>query len=121
MMQSAQLAMLKDYGMDVDSTTARFGGNEGLMMRFLTGFSKDPTMQSLHDAVAAADREAMKVAAHSLKGLTGNLGLTPLFEASTTLMNTLRQTEDDVTGLYEKVCEEYDRAVAMLDALVALG
>ena len=121
MMQPAQLAVLQDYGMDVDSTTARFGGNESLMMRFLTGFSKDPTMQSLRDAVAAADREAMKVAAHSLKGLTGNLGLTPLFEASTTLMNTLRQTEDDVSDLYDMVCDEYDRTVAMLDALIALG
>ena len=121
MMQSSQTEMLKAYGMDLDATIARFGGNEALMMRFLTGFPNDPTMQSLHDAVAAADREATKVAAHSLKGLTGNLGLTPLFEASTALMNALRQTEDDVTDLYEATCLAYDNAVAMLADLSALG
>ena len=116
-MQPNQQETLKAYGMDLDATIARFGGNEPLMMRFLTGFPNDKTMQSLHDATAAADREAMKIAAHSLKGLTGNLGLTPLFEASTALMNTLRQTEDDVTALYEKVCAEYDRALDMLGRL----
>ena len=116
-MQPNQLETLKAYGMDYDATIARFGGNEPLMMRFLTGFPNDKTMQSLRDAAAAADREALKIAAHSMKGLTGNLGLTPLFEASTALMNTLRQTEDDVTELYERVCVEYDRALDMLGRL----
>jgi len=32
-------------------------------------------------------------------------------------MNTLRQTEDDVTDLYEKVCAEYDRALEALGKL----
>ncbi len=117
-MQPAQLEILKVYGMDVDATIARFGGNEPLMMRFLTGFPNDKTMQSLRDAVDVGDREAMKVAAHSLKGLTGNLGLTPLFEASTQLMNTLRLSEDaDPVPLYEVVCQEYDKALAMLATL----
>lgn len=117
-MQPSQLDILKEYGMDVDATIARFGGNEPLMVRFLVGFPNDKTMQSLHDAVAANDREAMKIAAHSLKGLTGNLGLTPLFEACTELMDTLRQPMDsDVTALYSAVCAEYDRALAMLLAL----
>ena len=118
-MQASQMDILKDYGMDINSTLARFASNENLMMRFLLGFPNDKTMDSLHAAVAAEDREAMKVAAHSLKGLTGNLGLTPLFEASTQLMNTLRQTDDDVTDLYQKTCEEYDRAVIMLASLAA--
>ena len=120
-MEQKQTELLKDYGMDIDSTLARFANNEALMMRFLLGFPKDPTMQSLRDAVAAGDREAMKVAAHSLKGLTGNLGLTPLFEASTQLMNTLRQTEDDVTDLYVITADQYDLAVVMLEQLTALS
>ena len=119
-MEQRQTELLKNYGMDIDSTLARFANNEGLMMRFLLGFPKDPTMQSLRDAVAAGDREAMKVAAHSLKGLTGNLGLTPLFEASTLLMNTLRQTEDDVTDLYTNTSTQYDLTVAMIEQLAAL-
>jgi len=116
-MLSNQLAVMNAYGMDVDATIARFGGNESLMMRFLIGFPNDKTMQTLRTAMELGDREAMKTAAHTLKGLTGNLGLTPLFEASTELMNTLRQTEDDVSDLCSKVSAEYERALIMLSDL----
>ena len=116
-MQQAQLEILRNYGMDAEATIARFCGNEPLMLRFLTGFPSDKTMQSLRDAAASSDREAMMIAAHSLKGLAGNLGLTPLFEASGELMSALRHTEDDVTALYDKVCAEYDQALAMLAVL----
>ena len=116
-MLSYQLAVLNAYGMDVDATVARFGGNESLMMRFLTGFPNDKNMQTLRVAMELGDREALKTAAHTLKGLTGNLGLTPLFEASTELMNTLRQTEDDISELYNKVNAEYERTLTMLSTL----
>ena len=116
-MQQAQLETLRAFGVDVEATIARFGGNEALLMRFLTGFSNDKTMQSLRDAVAAGDLEAMKVAAHSLKGLTGNLGLTPLFNASSELMNALRQGETNTDALYQRVCAEYDNTLIMLAAL----
>jgi HPt (histidine-containing phosphotransfer) domain-containing protein len=116
-MQPAQLEILKSYGMDAEATIARFCGNEPLMLRFLTGFPSDKTMQSLRNAAASADREGMMVAAHSLKGLAGNLGLTPLYEASSSLMSALRQSQENITVLYEKVCEEYDNALAMLSIL----
>ena len=120
-MLAQQSEILQAYGMDIASTVARFGGNEALMMRFLKTFPNDPTMQSLRDAVAAGNREAIGVAAHSLKGLTGNLGLTSLFEESSLLMNALRQDADAETTqkLYESVCEKYDVAIEMLVRLAA--
>ncbi len=117
-MVQSQLDQLNAYGMDVNATLARFAGNEALMMRFLLGFPNDKTYGSLEAAVAANDHEAMKAAAHSLKGLTGNLGLTPLFEASTEMMNALRSDAPcDVAALYASVKEEYEKAVAMIATL----
>ncbi|MCL1855435.1 MAG: Hpt domain-containing protein [Clostridia bacterium] len=117
-MDETALRKLTDFGMDVTGTMARFGGNEALMMRFLLGFPKDQTMGSLRDAMASGDREAQKVAAHSLKGLSGNLGLTPVFEASTAMMNALRASEDtDVTGLYEALDQAYQAAIDMIATL----
>ena len=106
------------HGMDVAGTLARFGGNEALMMRFLRGFPNDKTMSSLRDAMISGDREAQKVAAHSLKGLSGNLGLTPVYESSSALMNALRADDDaDVSGLYETLDQAYQTAVTMIAAL----
>ncbi len=117
-MVQTQLDTLTAYGMDVPGTMARFGDNEGLMMRFLLGFPNDKTMGSLREAMAAQDLEALKVAAHSLKGLSGNLGLTPLFEASTTMMNALRSNEPyDVNALFAAVDTEYQRALEMIATL----
>lgn len=117
-MEQAQMNKLTEYGMDVPSTMARFGGNEALMMRFLLNFPQDKTMDSLRQAMADGDKEAIKVGAHSLKGLSGNLGLTPLFEASSEMMNALRSSEEcDVDALYQAVVREYDSALEMIATL----
>jgi len=117
-MDETSLHKLNTYGMDVTGTLARFGGNEALMMRFLLGFPKDQTMGSLREAMASGDREAQKVASHSLKGLSGNLGLTPVFEASSAMMNALRTNEDaDVNSLYEAVEQAYQATVDMIATL----
>lgn len=117
-MDQALLDKLNLYGMDVPSTMARFGGNEALMMRFLLGFPNDKTMDSLRQAMATGDMEAIKVGAHSLKGLSGNLGLTPLFEVSSQMMNALRSNEEcDVDALYSAVENEYDKALKLIATL----
>jgi hypothetical protein len=43
--------------------------------------------------------------AHAIKGLTGNLALTPLFEESTSLMNQLRE------GAYEEATLQNYRTI----------
>jgi len=117
-MDDILLHKLNAYGMDVTGTMARFGGNEALMMRFLLGFPKDQTMGSLRDAMTSGNREAQKVAAHSLKGLSGNLGLTPVFEASSAMMDTLRANEDtDVSSLYDALEQAYQAAIDMIATL----
>lgn len=117
-MDQTQQTLLTEYGMDIPTTIARFGGNEALMMRFLLSFENDPTYASLQAAVAENDREQAKATVHALKGLTGNLGLTPLFEASSAMMNTLR-TDDacDMAPLFAHVQEEHAKAVATLAGL----
>jgi chemotaxis protein histidine kinase CheA len=72
-------------------------------------------MQSLRDAVRSFDRESMKIAAHSLKGLTGNLGLTPLFEASGALMNALGPR---LAAVAELDAEDLTLVLTFIDALV---
>lgn len=117
-MQQSNLDQLTAYGMDVPGTMARFAGNEALMMRFVLGFPQDKTMDNLREAMALGDREAQKIAAHSLKGLSGNLGLTPLFEATSLMMNALRANEeDDIQPLFEVVDQAYGKTLDMIAKL----
>ena len=116
-MDDTLLRKLAAYGMDVPNTLARFGGNEELMMRFLRGFPNDKTMSSLRDAMVSGDREAQKAAVHSLKGLSGNLGLEPVFKASSAMMNALRADDGDIHSWYQALDEAYQAAVNMIATL----
>lgn len=56
-------------------------------------------------ALAAGDRSAAERAVHSLKGATGNLGLTALFEVATILDELLRRPDGDQQGIAARLAE----------------
>ena len=105
-------------GVDVDKTLERFGGSEALMMKYMRKFPQDPSMGTLKQAMAEGDRDVMKTSTHNLKGISDNLGLTALFDATCALMTRLREGEDtDVTALYEAVAAHYDATLLALDGI----
>lgn len=55
-------------------------GNEALLERFLKKFPQDENYQKLCAAMEASDWEAALTAAHTLKGICGNLSIAPLFD-----------------------------------------
>lgn len=64
------------------------------LMRLLRGSNAD-NIAAIKSALAASDRFLAEHAVHSLKGASGNLGLTALFEAAKSLEDVLRQPEGD--------------------------
>ena len=65
---------------------------------------------SLHDALPIL-RAAFE-AAHTLKGVAGNLGLKPLYDAVCHIVEPLRRGEerDDYAVMYQTIQEEFQRA-----------
>lgn len=117
-MEQRVIAALQAYGMDVAGTTARFGGNENLLLKYLRRFPADPSFCELCAAMQAEKREAVKAACHTLKGVTGTLGLTPLYNAASDMMAMLRQSDDaDVTAPFAAVQEAYHQAIALVQTL----
>ena len=57
----------------------RFGGNEALLLKYLRRFPSDPNYADLESALLRGDGEALRAACHTLKGVSGTLGLTPAF------------------------------------------
>ena len=86
------------YGADYNSTMARFMGKEAMYLKF-----KDDNLEKLGTALEQQDYEAAFAAAHTLKGVVGNMGLTPLFNAVCAIVESLRKREvpEDYNVLYQ--------------------
>lgn len=91
------------YGVDYNSTMARFMGKEAMYLKFLDMLFKDDNLEKLGTALEQQDYEAAFAAAHTLKGVVGNMGLTPLFNAVCAIVESLRKREvpEDYNVLYQ--------------------
>lgn len=91
------------YGADYNSTMARFMGKEAMYLKFLDMLFKDDNLEKLGTALGQQDYEAAFAAAHTLKGVVGNMGLTPLFNAVCAIVESLRKREvpEDYNVLYQ--------------------
>lgn len=88
------LAELKNWGCDIDGALERFLEDRQLYAECLRMAAEDPAYELLEKAFrAGAEQEAFDCA-HTLKGVLGNLGLTPLFEAAVRMTELLRERQD---------------------------
>lgn len=100
---------------DYTATLARFSGNEGLFRRFLLRFPSDGTFAKLQAAQAAGDLTGMENSAHTLKGVSANLGLGKLQTACDQLVQAIRRGDGAaVPGLYAQVEQDYREAAELL-------
>ena len=96
-MDEAAKSLLTDAGIDLEDALARFMGSEELLMKFLLRFPDDENYAILNRAMEQGDLTEAFRAAHSLKGVTGNLSMGPLYRAVCELVEVLRRG-DPVAG-----------------------
>lgn len=110
--------VFQQYGADYETTMARFTGNEQMYLKILSMLPRDKNLHRLDQALQAGDYPAAFDAAHTLKGMAGNLGLTPLYQAVCAIVEPLRAGEKlDYSPLYLFVQKEYEQAAALLELL----
>ena len=96
----------------MDSALERMMGSEALLERFLTKFLADPNYDRLCRAVAYRDEAAALTAAHTLKGVCGNLSMTALFETLTAQVAEFRAGDwAAAAGRMPAVTRAYGEAV----------
>ena len=108
----------KNAGIDYEEGVSRFVGNADIYEKFLRDFVNDPTFSALESALSARDIKAAFQAAHTLKGVTGNLSLTDLYSDLVKLTDALRG-EGDLSladSLYPAVRSDYERAISFISA-----
>ncbi|MDO4399901.1 MAG: Hpt domain-containing protein [Coriobacteriia bacterium] len=105
---------LRAYGANVDDGLARCMNNEGFYLRLVGMVADEKGFGALEQALAAGDLKAGFEAAHALKGVLGNLSLTPLFEPVNEITELLRaETQMDYTELLAKIKAEKERFDAL--------
>lgn len=107
---------LKSIDVEVDTIMNSFMDNEELYKKFLYKFLNDNNMDLLGDKIYNKQYENLTLIAHTLKGTTAHLGLTPLYECFTKMVNELRQNEyGNIQTLYEEIVDYYERFCGILN------
>lgn len=104
--------IFEDYGADYEATMGRFMGNEAMYLRILDMLFADDNLHKLGSSLKDGDMTGAFEAAHALKGVVGNMGLTPLYKAVCAIVEPLRTGElrDDYMALYEAVDTGFQKA-----------
>ena len=97
---------LNEFGANTAEGLARCFGNEALYLQLVNMLPGEKSFAALEQATADGDLTAAFEAAHALKGVTGNLALTPLFDPIQEITELLRaETDMDYTALMNQIRE----------------
>ncbi len=95
---------LKEYGANVDEGLGRCMGNEVLYLKLVSTIPNEEKFSELTESLESNDLDSAFENAHALKGVTGNLALTPLYDPLVEITELLRsRTEMDYTNLKELI------------------
>ena len=115
-MDKVRRTQLEAAGVDVDEALGRFMDNEALMLKFLLRFPQDQNFALLKQAMDSGDVTQAFEAAHTLKGVTGNLAMTQLFQQVSLLVEDLRS--QNLSAAQARIPEleaQYSRILAALN------
>lgn len=109
---SELIERLRREGADIAGAMSRMVDDEELYATCFAYFIDDPSFDALRQALEEKDYTAAFDAAHTLKGVAGNLGLTRMYELAGGLVEPLRHGQPgdaDLVGMYQAVAAEREK------------
>ncbi|MDU5109457.1 MAG: Hpt domain-containing protein [Clostridium sp.] len=107
-MQERFLLELKKIGVDIDGTISRLCNNVNLYKKLLNKFLEDKNFEMLINSLKNSDYKNIEIYAHTLKGLSGNLGFVELSKACAEMVESIRKEElDSLSNIEEKIKSQY--------------
>lgn len=98
---------LNNFGANTAEGLERCLGNESFYLRLVSTFVNESNFDKLKDALAINDLNAAFEAAHALKGVLGNLSLTPLYNKVVEITELLRsRTKMNYSQLLAQILEK---------------
>jgi histidine phosphotransfer protein HptB len=109
------LNKLKENGVDVEKTVARFCGNADLFEKFILKFPSDGDFALIKPAFDKKDYLEALNTTHTLKGVSGNLGLTRLYTACSNTVALIRaQKYQEASDSYPEIEASYNQIVSVI-------
>ncbi|MEG2851988.1 MAG: Hpt domain-containing protein [Hydrogenoanaerobacterium sp.] len=105
---------LREYGADMDGAMARFLDDVDLYEACFSSFLSDRAFSMLGEAIAEKDYKKAFECAHTLKGITSNMGLSPLCTVVYSIVDDLRAAN------YSSLEASYSELTAQLELLKKL-
>ena len=108
------LDALKTWGANTEEGLKRCMNNEALYLKLMEMFFANNSYNELKEAIANDDLDKAFQAAHALKGVLGNLSLTPLYDIDFEVTELLRnRTKSDYSELLQKYENKYSELLAL--------
>lgn len=107
---------LKNLGVDVDGALKRLGGNAGLYERLLGTLPKTIREHYVSADFDGNDYKETTEMAHAIKGTSGNLSITPMYEAYTEIVNLLRAGKpEEAREILKKILPVQENILACIE------
>ncbi len=104
---------------DLEGAMERFMNNEGMYERFLKKFANETIYDQLASAVEEQDADKAFAAAHTLKGVCGNLSLQGLFEVVNKQVEFFRAKDMEAgAAMMPQVTAEYDKVMELIKEIL---
>lgn len=119
------LGLLEAAGVQVGPALNRFMGNEELYLSFLARLPGQLRFEEILRALGEEDEEGFYLRVHDLKGLAGNLGLTPIHDCTQAILVEFRssgfQHRNKLTALIWEARRESERIAALIERYLGEG
>ena len=106
---------MTEAGVDVKDGMGRFVGKLDLFVKIFRKYDDDNNMDLLRDAMEAGNVDAAFNAAHTLKGVCGNLSMKKMFDVASEMTEFLREKDmDSARQMMPKLEEEHQKIKTLL-------
>lgn len=112
----SMITELQELGADVDDAMRRFMNNAALYERMLGKLPATVKDKNVMEFIEAGNIETAIENAHTLKGVMGNLSVTPLYKAYTEITNLLRENKpDEARSILEECLPVQEQVIACIE------
>lgn len=110
---------LQQAGINYEEGVKRFAGNAAIYEKFLLKFKEDTSFEELDHAMEDQDFGTAFTAAHTLKGVCGNLSMNEMYHELVPFVELLRNGSDieSAVEFYPRVKECYRQLMHALNEL----
>ncbi|NLP26849.1 MAG: hypothetical protein GX365_05835 [Clostridiales bacterium] len=110
------LVDLEKLEVDVTKTLSRFMDNEELYLTFLYRFPDENQFRELKHKIKNEEYDdGILAVAHTLKGLTANLGMNGIYQLTCKIMKDIRNYQfDSVKGTFLELEENYKQICSLI-------